>query len=282
MYSTTLSALLFKWWFFTGAGGSSAGGFILMTIGGIIIMMLLYYGITKFLERVSVSGNKTVKLTETLTSAHKSILADRFDYYNKLSKPDKELFEKRVRYYMTSKMFTSEDGYSVTDDMKVMIAAAASQITFGLPVVANSNYTHILVMPNASMNPKSASRNTIVVPWKEFVDGYSVSDDGKNDGMKVMASALVRDDRFQQKAYKIFPEKKYEHWHNIALKEVDNFMSGTFKDIEKDDKVRDEYFAMAVIYFFELPTAFKQKYRPLYDALSNLLGQDPAIKTGRK
>jgi Mlc titration factor MtfA (ptsG expression regulator) len=280
---STLSAFLFRWWFFSGASaGNSAGGFILMTIGGIILMMLLYYGITKFFERISVSGNKSVKLTELLASAHKAILSERFDYYNKLNKSDKELFEKRVRYYMTTKMFTSEDGYSVTDDMKVMISAAASQITFGLPLIANSNYTHILVMPNASMSPKSASRNTIVVPWREFAEGYSIADDGKNDGMKVMAAALVRDDRFQQKAYKILPSKKYENWQNVALKEVDNFMSGSFKDIEKDDRVRDEYFAMAVIYFFELPTAFKQKYRPLYDALSSLLGQDPAVKTGRK
>src|SRR6185369_5506233 len=113
-----------------------------------------------------------------------------FDYYNQLSKPDKELFEKRVRYYMTSKMFTSEDGYAVTDEMKVLIASSASQITFGLPAVANSNYTHILIMPNASMTAKSASRNTIVVPWREFLDGYKHSDDGQNEGLKVMAAAL--------------------------------------------------------------------------------------------
>ncbi|HWZ22447.1 MAG TPA: zinc-dependent peptidase, partial [Cytophagaceae bacterium] len=183
-----------------------------MTIGALLALMILYYIVTKLFERRSLSGTKQVKLTEPLSSVHKSILSERFNYYSHLSIADKELFEKRVRYYMTSKMFTSENGYGITDEMKVMISASASQITLGLPAVANSNYTHILIMPNAAMTPRSTSRNTIVIPWREFLDGYKHSDDGQNEGLKIMGAGLVRDNRLQDKAYKIFPAKKYQNW----------------------------------------------------------------------
>ena len=284
MVSSTLSALLFRWWYFTASGGgkSSSAEFIFLTIGIIILLMALYYTLTRVLERRSLPVKKTVKLTESLSTVHKSILSERFDYYNKLSVSDKELFEKKVRHYMLSKMFTSEDGYAVTEEMKVMISASASQITFGLTDTANTNFTHILIMPNASMTPRSASRNTIVVPWREFVEGYKHSDDGQNEGLKVMASAVVKDNRLQDKAFKLFPAKKYENWEKVSLQEAGNFMSGMFENMAQDDRVRDEYFAMAVVYFFELPIAFKQKYTALYDAMSLLLGQDTAKKMGRK
>ena len=74
----------------------------------------------------------------------------------------------------------------------------------------------------------------------------------------------------------------YNHYSWLTFYEAENFMSGMFQNMEQDDRVRDEYFAMAIVYFFELPIAFKQKYTALYDAMSNLLGQDPAKKMGRK
>ena len=280
-----LSVLLFRWWYFAAHSeevGSSAGGFVFMTIGVIVVLMVLYYAVTKFFEHRSLPRKESIKITESLSAIHKSILSEGFDYYNHLSTSDKDLFEKRVRYYMTSKMFTSEDGYAVTDEMKVMISASVTQITLGLPIVANSNYMHILIMPNATMIPRSSSRNTIVLPWREFLEGYKHSDDGQNEGLKIMGAALVRDNRFQDKAYKIFPTKKYENWEKVSLQEAENFMSGMFQNMEQDDRIRDEYFAMAVVYFFELPIAFKQKYTPLYEAMSNLLGQDTAKKMGRR
>ncbi|HSZ26235.1 MAG TPA: zinc-dependent peptidase, partial [Cytophagaceae bacterium] len=179
MIHSTLSALLFRWWYYTGGSRDIIGGeFAVLCILVIVFFMFFYYRITKRLERRRMPGGKPIKLVDPLSTAHRSILSEKSDYYNQLSKPDKELYEKRVRFYMTSKMFTAEDGYPVTDEMKVMISAAAAQITFGLPAIANSNYTHILIMPNADMTPRTASPNSIVVPWREFVAGYAHSDDG--------------------------------------------------------------------------------------------------------
>ncbi|HVD98478.1 MAG TPA: zinc-dependent peptidase [Cytophagaceae bacterium] len=285
MVQTTLSALLFfKWWIYKGGRGLvnpdgefSMSDFLIVCLLGIALIALMYYRVNKVIENRSVV-KKQIKPTEPLAAAFRVILSEKSNYYNTLSKSDKDAFEKRVRYYMNLKMFTSEDGYAVTDEMKTMIAATAVQITFGLPLVAHSQFTHILIMPNASMTPRKATRNTVVVPWKEFVEGYAQHDDGQNEGMKVLASALVKDDRLQEKSYKFFSVKKFEKWEKIAEQEVSNFMNGMFEGIHTDERMKDEYFAQAVVYFFELPIAFKAKYPALYDAMSDLLNQDPAKK----
>lgn len=285
MTPASLSILSFFRWIYSGTSGTTdtppemtAFEFAVVCLLVVALMVFIYYRITKAIEKRSVPGARQVKLTEPLPAGYKSILSEKSNYYNTLSKPDKELFEKRVRYYMNSKMFTSEDGYAITDEMKVMISAAAMQITFGLPVAANTNFTHILVMPNAQMTPRNATRNTIVVPWREFVDGYAHHDDGQNEGLKVMASTLIKDNRLQDKTYRFFAEKKLEKWEKVSLSEADNFMSGMFQNIQTDDRLRDEYFAQAVVYFFELPVAFKAKYPTLYEAMSELLGQDTVKK----
>ncbi len=276
-------SLFLRWVYYSGAKStSSSGEFIIFTILAIVALMVLYYAVTKLLERRALSSRKSVTLLEPLPVAHRAILSEQSDYYNQLNKTDKELFEKKVRHYMTSKMFTSEDGYAVTEQMRVLVSASASQLTLNLPIRSNSNYTHILIMPNAAMTPRSATRNSIVVPWREFIDGYTHSDDGQNEGLKVMATALIKDNRLQDKAYKIFAAKKFENWEKISLQEAGNFMSGMFQNMKTDERLGDEYFAMAVVYFFELPIAFKQKYPLLYTAMAALLGQDTVARNNRK
>lgn len=288
MGNFTLSAIfLFRWYYYRGGNYSawserdfSALEFVILSVITLGVLFFAYYKVTRLIESRTRPSAKAIKATEPLSGIHRSLLSEKSDYYNKLSKTDKELFEKRVRHYMSTKMFTTEDGYAITDEMKVMISAAACQLTFGLPLSGNSTYTHVLIMPNAAMEPKSASKsNTIVVPWNEFVQGYAQSDDGQNEGLKVMAMALIRDNRLQSKGFKFFAEKKYSKWEKIASQEADTFMSGMFQGMANDERLGDEYFALAVVYFFELPVAFKHKYPVLFDTLADLLGQDTVKRT---
>ena len=78
------------------------------------------------------------------------------------------------------------------------------------------------------------------------------------------------------------PTKKLNEWYRVAIAEERAFMSGMFQGMENDERIRNEYFSMAIVYFFELPLAFKQKYPTLYKALANLLGQDTVKNTIKK
>jgi len=150
-----------------------------------------------------------------------------------------------------------------------------------LPASANSNNSHFLVIPEASFTPRSATKSTVVIPWKEFQEGFAITDDGKNDGLYRLAIAMIKDDRAQADAYKLFPAKKLQAWKKAALKEAPQFMGGLYSEALNNESVFDEYFAQAIVYFVELPGAFNQKYPSLYLSLANLVGQNPVNKTIR-
>lgn len=284
MTAPTQVGMFFKWWIM-GKGlkpGTNSPPedtltgveFILVALATLAVLFFTYYLLTKALERRS----NRIKLKDPLPLSGCKLLAKNSTFYNKLNKKAKIQFEKRVQHYINSKMFTAEDGYAVTEEMKVSISAAATQITFGLPLLSNTifNHIHILVQPTSGDERKHSMRNSIVISWKNFVEGYAASDDGKNEGLKIMASALINDYQFQEKGYKIFSERKYRNWERAATEEAPEFMGGTYVNFANDNKLRNAYFANAVVYFFELPRALQQKYPKLYKAMVALLNQDTA------
>lgn len=281
---TTLSIFLFRWWWVLGKGGEGSRSisgveFAVICTLLLVLLLVLYLRISSTIEKVS--SAKVVLPKQPLSDTEKNILSTNSRYFASLTASQKLTFEKRVKHFLVSKLITVEDGYGKLEEMSVLIAAAATQLGFGLPASANSNNSHFLVIPEASFTPRSATKSTVVIPWKEFQEGFAITDDGKNDGLYRLAIAMIKDDRTQADAYKLFPAKKLQAWKKAALKEAPQFMGGLYSEALNNESVFDEYFAQAIVYFVELPGAFNQKYPSLYLSLANLVGQNPVNKTIR-
>ncbi|MBC7451604.1 MAG: zinc-dependent peptidase [Cytophagales bacterium] len=67
-------------------------------------------------------------------------------YYTTLSSENKKVFEKRMHHFLLNKTFTSDNSIEITEDMKVMIAATAMQILFGLEAYYLSNFKNIHIV----------------------------------------------------------------------------------------------------------------------------------------
>ena len=80
--------------------------------------------------------------------AYREILTKYFPYYNRLTVNDKSRFEQKLCYIIYSKVFIPRNFDGVTDEMKVLIAATAVQLTFGLNGVYLSHFRRILIYPN--------------------------------------------------------------------------------------------------------------------------------------
>jgi MtfA peptidase len=276
------SGMFFKWWIMgrgvrpgtTSAPEDSLTGleFILVALATLAVLFFVYYLITKLVERRS----NRIKLKDPLSPSACKLLSKSSPFYNKQNKRDKIQFERRVQHYINSKLFTAEEGYAVTEEMKVAIAASATQITFRLPLLSNTLFDHIHILVQATEERKHNMRNSIVIQWSAFKEGYAMDNDGKNEGLKMMALALMNDYQMQEKGYTIFQESKYKKWEKAASEEASTFMGGTYLNFATDNKLRNTYFANAVVYFFELPKALQQKYPRLYKATADLLKQDTA------
>ena len=216
---------------------------------------------------------------------YKEILQKYFSYYQQLSVANKSKFEKKVANFIYGKRFIPRHVDEVTIEAKVLIAASAVQLTFGLPNVYLRYFNKILVYPNdyyssitrryhkGEVNPRFG---IIVISWQSFIDGYIEPNDSKNLGLHEMAHALRLESMIRSEELPPFDED--------LLAEFDDYSHRICNDPEFAGQTffrpyactnEHEFFSVAVENFFERSKEFKTVMPELYRIMCNLLGQDP-------
>ncbi len=175
---------------------------------------------------------------------------------------------------------------SVTEEMQVLIAASSVQLTFGLPDITLAHFENIIVYPDqffsqagrrehkGEVNPRAKA---IVLSWKHFAEGYA-SKEGVNLGLHEMAHALQLENIVMNSEYDFLDEDHIKRWQKLAGIEIEKVRNGEtafFRAYAGTDHA--EFFAVAVENFFERPQEFKANHEGVYNALSDLLNQDPLL-----
>jgi Mlc titration factor MtfA (ptsG expression regulator) len=216
---------------------------------------------------------------------YKRTLLKYFVYYQNLSTENKAVFERKVAQFIYGKQFIPRDIDEVTVEAKVLIAASAVQLTFGLPNIYLSYFNKILVYPNdyyssitrryhkGEVNPRFG---IIVLSWQSFVDGYITADDSRNLGLHEMAHALRLEVFIRSEEFPPFEED--------LLEQFDAYSHRICNDPEFEGQTffrpyactnEDEFFSVAVENFFERTAQFNKEMPELYEILTRLLAQDP-------
>ena len=213
------------------------------------------------------------------------VLGEHFVYYQWLAPEQQRVFEQRVVRFVRQKDFIGR-GLEVTLTMQVLVAAAAVQLTFGLPELVLRHFRRILIYPDkyystithqyhkGEVNPAARA---IVLSWKNFVEGYASPHDSLNLGLHEMAHALEIENLIDNDEYDFLPPVVWEQWQQQAAAyrnqmhpEQPNFFRAYAATNDQ------EFFAIAVENFFERSTEFQRTVPELYDTLALLLRQDPA------
>ncbi|MFY0685867.1 MAG: zinc-dependent peptidase [Cyclobacteriaceae bacterium] len=217
---------------------------------------------------------------------HVEMLMKHFPFFRMLPSRSKQIFVKRLTYFIDTKQFIPRQLSEVTDEMKVFIGASAIQLTFGLPRVYLKHFKHILIYPDdyysritkqyhrGEVNPR---QQAIVLSWKAYVEGYA-SNEGVNLGLHEMAHALHLENRIRNGEFDFLPEQELNQWDHLALAEIAKLNAGgdsIFRSYGGTNA--HEFFAVAVEHFFERPQEFKDYHKELYLALGRLLNQDPLL-----
>lgn len=133
-----------------------------------------------------------------LNEEHKQILAQNVPFYNRLKPKYKRYFEHRIANFIKTYEFIGRD-ISVTDEMKISIAATAIMLTFGMRDYLNPLFKRIIIFPDiyyseqtekyhkGEFNPKLSS---IVFSWKHFKEGIEISNDNLNLGLHEFTHAF--------------------------------------------------------------------------------------------
>jgi len=212
---------------------------------------------------------------------YRDILLKYFPYYQRLSKNDRGKFELKVCNFIYGKQFIPRNIDQVTIEAKVLIAASAVQLTFGLPHVYLRHFSRILVYPNnyysgitkrfhkGEVNPRF---RIIVLSWQAFVDGYIDQTDSVNLGLHEMAHALRLENLLREKGTRYIKDAdlaEFDRWGMRVCSEGQTFFR-PYACVNAH-----EFFSVAVENFFERPTEFQRELPELYRILSRMLNQDP-------
>jgi Mlc titration factor MtfA (ptsG expression regulator) len=259
----------------------------LLIVSGAVIIIILRFrrevreGYT-YVEKGSAPIRSQVLPTPQV---YKDILQKYFGYYQQLSPQNKNKFAQKVARFIYGKRFIPRGVDEVTIEARVLIAASAVQLTFGLPNIYLAHFKRILVYPNdyyskitkryhkGEVNPMFGM---IVLSWQSFIDGYIIPNDSRNLGLHEMAHALRLENIIRNEEYHFFDEVLLERLDTFA-KEYCNGMitrGGNFFREYACTNVH-EFFAVALENFFERSAAFKKEFPDLYSTLVKLLNQDP-------
>lgn len=210
-----------------------------------------------------------------------AILQKHYPYYNNLNPIQRGKFVDRLERFMKDKTFIihSHEGFK---EMPVLLSAAAIQLTFGLEKFMLPHFRFIQVHPEEYFAENSfrvlagnVYDNSITLAWNQFLKGYSNPADGVNVGLHEMAHAVyyqhvVIDKKREMDFCNCFNEVMEEGAEVYELKKEHQilFTNYAFKDLQ-------EFWAESVELFFERPFDLKAHYPDLFEAIRDLLNQDP-------
>lgn len=264
----------------------------ILAVAGVALLFYLKYRI-KVWNSIRYADRKTAPLKSRLFPVPKrviDILEKYFSYYNKLSPQDQTKFGRKVVMFLYGKQFIPRNVAEVTIEAKVLIAASAVQLTFGLPDIYLRHFNKILVYTNdyyssitkryhkGEVNPRFGM---IVLSWQSFIDGYINPIDSLNLGLHEMAHALRLENIIRDEEFQFFDEELMEKFDEYARNACD-IMAHEQKPFLRPYACTNahEFFSVAVENFFERPLGLRQALPDIYYILSKLLNQDPALLAG--
>ena len=223
--------------------------------------------------------------TYSLTQQEKGTLDFRIPFYRNLNASNKRKFECNVKYFISKKEFEGRDGCFVTSEMKLLVAATATQIAFGHFPTIYEHFRRIIIYPDKYFSGSTQryhfgevqSNGVIKLSWKAFTEGAAINNDGIHVGYHEMAHALKIEDATLHDMEHCFMDKHaLRDFHHYANERIRNYKEGSFmRDYAFSNS--EEFFAVSIEYFFETPAQLRKHEPEVYNYLRTILNLDPLI-----
>ncbi len=206
-----------------------------------------------------------------------------------------------IRIFVGEKSFVGCNGLTVTEEMRVVIAAYACLLVVNRPDVPSSHFYDdlfsILVYPTPFIVPHThrdghgvvteGSRvlsgqawdsRRIIVSWQDIEDGLAT---GHNVVLHEFAHYLDMEDETMDGAPGLGSARAYREWSRVFWEEYDRLRAAlgagqpTFLD-PYAASAPAEFFAVVTEAFFEKPRELEMQHAGLYEQLRRYYRVDPA------
>lgn len=246
---------------------------------GLVALVLLAFAVERLLKRMRPQWFYARLPEEQLRT-----IAKYFQFYGRLAPQQQRRFEHLVAQFVNEKEWQGV-GIEVKEEMKVMIGASAAQLMFGLPDLTLMSFDRILVYASAFLHHRTGRMHQgevnpgigiIRISWEHYLKGYARPFDGNNVALHELAHALWFEDIIPNAEDDFFDKASLARWKALSAEEVQRIREGKGRLFNSYAGTNtEEFFAVAVEYFFEQPVPFSEEQPELYRLMCTLLKQDP-------
>lgn len=251
----------------------------------VLCLFLLVFGlgfISRKMRRL-LRSREASRLFEDQRAHFDRLLQYYLPYYRQLPAGLKDRFLLRTLTFMENKEFKYVD-LQPEEIMPLLISATAVQLCFGLEHYLLDFFPRIYVLRHAYQYgdynvPFEGHVNTegIYLSWTHFSRELSDYTDGSNVGLHEMAHALALVNFPAQEGADPDFKKRFVAFSAVARPLFEKLkqegQSGFLGNYALTDY--HEFWAVCIEHFFERSAAFRLAYPDLYEALAQLLNQDP-------
>lgn len=238
-------------------------------------------------------------LAQPFPEAWTDILEQQWPLYLKLPPALQNSLREKVQIFIAEKTFEGLKGFTITDEVRVLISAQACLLLLGNDHRDFDSLKSILVYPNhyrskstrvdqsgvvqekdQSVLGESWDCGTVTLSWQSAKQGAVNDEDGHNVVIHEFAHQMDQESGRADGAPILRSRSRYAAWQRVLSKEYERLQS----DVSKGRRtVMDDYgatepaefFAVATECFFEKPEQLKKRRPELYGELQIFYGQDP-------
>jgi len=217
------------------------------------------------------------KLSET----QQSILRHEFPFYKKLTEKQKTYFSHRVARFIQSHEFIGKEGFQITDQVKVLVAATAVMLTFGMRKYLFAVINKVIVYPSVYLSTITNEHHkgefnprvkAVVFSWADFVQGFETGNDNINLGLHEFSHVVHYHGTKNEDSSAILFARMYKRITedlNDANYRQKLVQSNYFRIYAYSNKF--EFLAVIIEHYFETPQQFRQEFPELYKNVGLML-----------
>ncbi len=220
-------------------------------------------------------------------------LNDHVAFWSECPEVHQEKFLTDLKIFAHEKHWFGAGGLEMTDEIRVVVSAAAARLILHLDLYYYDRLTEIVVYPSAYRHPnrgvghhdgavilgEARDFGTVVLAWDAVLHGLANPHDGHDTATHELAHVLDRDGGAFNGTPRLRSNADYHPWatvmshHFFALQDNARQQRAVLRRYGATNEA--EFFAVATESFFEKPTQMREHTPDLYDILREFYGFDP-------
>ncbi len=251
------------------------------------------------------SGRRKEIRERPFSSAWLSSVTANVPYYAHLSEADQTELLGHVQIFLDEKGFEGCGGLTITDEIRVTIAAQACILLLHRETDYYPELASILVYPSTYLVHRterapggvelegdearlgeSWTRGVVVLAWDDVLRGAANVSDGHNVVLHEFAHQLDQEDGDANGSPELPRSSMYGTWARVLGADYDELVAEVHRlhqtDIDPYGATDPaEFFAVVTEAFFERPKQLRRHHPALYDQLQLFYQQDPVSRFER-